>query len=127
VFDEIDDQQFRQMDRSLRVFRSAAVQMQRPRQGWLRAIRDVLGIPAREVAETLKSSRQLPVGFEQAEAEDRITLKSLRRAADAIGFELVYALVPKVGTLGAVVEARGRAYPRKPPKVVNARRNRATG
>jgi hypothetical protein len=48
-----------------------------------------------KVARTLKSSRQLPVQLEKAEAEDRVTLKSLRAAAQALGCELVYALVPK--------------------------------
>ena len=113
---EFGDQSIRHLDRTLEAFRLAAAQIPRPPQGWLRTIRDVLGIPAREIAETLKSSRQLPVGFELAEADDTITLKSLRKAAGAIGFELVYALVPKTGTLETAVEARGRDTRRPPQK-----------
>ena len=60
--------------------------------------------------------------FEQAEADDRITLASLRRTADAMGCELVYALVPRPGTLPAHAVAdeprksrRAPVEPRTPP------------
>jgi hypothetical protein len=42
--------------------------------------------------------------LEKAEATDRITLGALRRAAEAMGCELVYALVPKSGTFTELAE-----------------------
>ena len=42
--------------------------------------------------------------FERAEATDRITLGSLRRVADAMGCDLVYALVPKSGSFAELAE-----------------------
>ena len=51
--------------------------------------------------------------LEKAEAEDRITLKSLRAAAQALGCELVYALVPKADTLQDLVKERARAQAKK--------------
>src|ERR1700731_4461233 len=89
-----------QLDRTLAPFRAVA-KTPRPQKGWLRAIREAAGISASEVARTLKTSRQLPVQLEKAEAEDRITLKSLRAMAHALDCELVYALVPHAGTLRA--------------------------
>ena len=42
--------------------------------------------------------------LEKTEATDRITLGALRRAAEAMGCELVYALVPKSGTFVELAE-----------------------
>lgn len=109
---EFRNLRLKQLDRALEPFRQAA-KNPRPQKGWLRAIREALGISASEVARTLKTSRQLPVQLEKAEAEDRITLKSLRAAASALGCELVYALVPKTSTLEALVEDRARAQIKK--------------
>jgi len=98
----------KQLDRALEPFRAAA-KTPRPPKGWLRAIREALGVSGSEVARILKTSRQLPVQLEKAEAEDRITLKSLRTAANALGCDLVYALVPRAHTLRALVEQRACA------------------
>jgi predicted DNA-binding mobile mystery protein A len=110
--DEFRNLRLKQLDRTLKPFRAAA-KNPRPQKGWLRAIREATGISASEVARTLKTSRQLPVQLEKAEAEDRITLKSLRAAANALGCELVYALVPKANTLHELVEERARVQAKK--------------
>ena len=110
--DEFRNLRLKQLDRTLRPFRAAA-KNPRPQKGWLRAIREAAGISASEVARTLKTSRQLPVQLEKAEAEGRITLKSLRAVADALGCELVYALVPKANTLHDLVEERARVQAKK--------------
>jgi len=102
----------KQLDRILKPFRAAA-KNPRPQKGWLRAIREAAGISASEVARVLKTSRGLPVQLEKAEAEDRITLKSLRAAANALGCDLVYALVPKGETLRELVEERARAQAKR--------------
>ena len=109
---EFRNLRLKQLDRTLEPFRAVA-KTPRPQKGWLRAIREAAGISASEVARTLKTSRQLPIQLEKAEAEDRITLKSLRAAADALGCELIYALVPKTGTLQALVEQRARTQAKK--------------
>lgn len=110
--DEFRNLRLKQLDRTLKPFRAAAKNT-RPQKGWLRAIREAAGISASEVARTLKTSRQLPAQLEKAEAEDRITLKSLRVAAHALGCELVYALVPKANTLQELVEERARTQAKK--------------
>jgi len=67
-----------------------------PRGGWLRVTRRYDRVSAGEVARRMGVCRQLPLQFEKAEANDSITLRSLRSMADALGYDLVYALVPKV-------------------------------
>ena len=109
---EFRNLRLKQLDRSLKPFRVAA-KTPRPQKGWLRAIREAAGISASEVARTLKTSRQLPVQLEHAEAEDRITLKSLKAAANALGCELVYALVPRTNSLQHLVEERARSQAKR--------------
>lgn len=67
----------------------------RPAAGWLRTMREALGLSLADVARRLKVTPPAVRSFEQAEAEDRITLASLRRAAAAMDCELVYAFVPR--------------------------------
>jgi len=109
---EFRNLRLKQLDRRLGPFRTAA-KTPRPPRGWLRAIREAAGISASEVARTLKTSRQLPLQLEKAEAEDRITLKSLKAAANALGCELVYALVPRTNSLQHLVEERARSQAKR--------------
>jgi predicted DNA-binding mobile mystery protein A len=102
----------KQMDRSLDSFRAAQTVV-RPQKGWIRAIREALGISASELGGILGTSRQLPLQFERSEAEDSITLKSLRKVADALDCDLVYALVPRAGSLRELAGNRTRALARK--------------
>jgi predicted DNA-binding mobile mystery protein A len=95
---EFQNLRLKQLDRSLKPYR-LALAVSRPSGGWIRAVRQALGISASEVARRLGKSRQLPLQLEKAEAADAITLKSLRSVADALGCDLVYALVPKSGLL----------------------------
>ena len=101
-----------QLSRSLTSFQSAKT-VSRPAKGWIHAIRQATGLSAGEVARSLGVSRQLPLQLEKAESEDKITLASLRKMADALDCELVYALVPKSGTVSQLREQRARRQARK--------------
>lgn len=97
-----------QLDRTLVPYRGL-VATPRPPKGWVRAIREALGLSSSELAERLGTSRSLPLQQEIAEAEDRITLKSLRALAGALNCDLVYALVPRAASLEELVDAGARA------------------
>lgn len=79
----------------------------RPPRGWVRAIREALGMSAATLAERLGTTAGAVSRLEQSEAADRIRLDTLRRAADALGCDLVYLLVPR-RPLTAVVRDRAR-------------------
>ena len=98
----------KQLDRALESFR-AAREVPRPPKGWIRSIRQALGVSSGELARRLGTSRQLPLQLEKGEAEDRITLKSLRAAANALDCDLVYALLPRGSSLQESIENRARA------------------
>ncbi|HWL46030.1 MAG TPA: mobile mystery protein A [Ilumatobacter sp.] len=78
-----------------------------PARGWLRAVRDVLEMPARHMAERLDVTPAAIYGLERSEQAGTIRLDTLRRAADALGCDLVYALVPRA-SLQAVIEDAAR-------------------
>jgi predicted DNA-binding mobile mystery protein A len=67
----------------------------RPPKGWVRALRDALGMTASELGRRIGVSQAQATQFEQGEVDGSITLRSLRGAAEAMDCELVYALVPR--------------------------------
>ncbi len=66
----------------------------RPPKGWLRAVRDALGMTTAQLARRLGVSQPRIVELEQSEVSGSVTLNTLQRAAEALGCRLVYALVP---------------------------------
>jgi predicted DNA-binding mobile mystery protein A len=78
-----------------------------PPKGWIRAIRDALGMTGVQFARRLAIRPQSVETMERSEANDSIQLKTLRRAAQALDCTLVYALVPNT-SLGGAVRARAR-------------------
>lgn len=80
-----------------------------PGGGWVRAIREALGMTQAQLAVRLGISRQSLQGLERAEANRRITLDSLDRLAKAMDCRLVYALVPEKGSLDDVRAHRAKA------------------
>ena len=109
---EFRNLRLKQLDRSLEPFQ-AARKAPRPSRGWIRAVRQALGVSSGELARRLGTSRQLPLQLEKGEAEDRITLKSLRAVANALDCDLVYAFVPRAGSMQELIEYRAHAEAKK--------------
>lgn len=80
----------------------------RPRLGWVRAVRDALGMSTRQLASRMGVTQPTVVQLQQSEANGTIQLATLRRAADALDCDLVYALVPRGGSLEQTVLAHAR-------------------
>ena len=70
-----------------------------PKAGWVREIRDALGISQSQLAARAGISRATVQQMERAEGRRRITLASLDRLAQAMGCQVAFAIVPKSGTL----------------------------
>lgn len=88
------DLQLEQIDALLASWRGAQLSA-RPRTGWVRAIRESLGMSAAAFARRLGMTHAGVRKLESAEASDVITLASLRKLAQALDCELHYALVPR--------------------------------
>ena len=95
-----------QLDRNVELARSLPP---RPSGGWLVSARQALGLSQRQVAKEMRASGQAIQQFEHAEAEDRITLRALRRVAGAMGCDLVYVIVPRSGSFLDLAEEPTRA------------------
>lgn len=68
---------------------------QPPLKGWIRAIREALGMSGVQFAKRLGVSAPRVAILEKTEVTGRVTIRSVRQAADALGCVFVYALVPR--------------------------------
>ena len=101
------DLQLQRMDALREAWRGSQLSA-RPRSGWVRAIREAMGMSAAAFARRLGMT---PVGvrkLESSEASDTITLASLRKLAQALDCELRYALVPRTSLLQQVKDRAER-------------------
>jgi predicted DNA-binding mobile mystery protein A len=97
------------LDKTLNPWRS--LPRSRSSGGWLRAIRQALGMTTRQLAKAVGVTQAAVVDAERTEAKGNITLTTLQRYAAALGCELTYALVPK-RPLQEVVEERAERIAR---------------
>ena len=79
----------------------------RPAGGWIRAIRQALGMSTADLAARLEVAPSTVNRFELNERAGRIQLDTLARVAEALDCDLVYALVPR-RTLEDIVDDRAR-------------------
>ncbi len=82
-------------------------EMQRPPRGWVKAIREALGMTTAQLAQRMHVSQPAVVLLERSEALGRIRLDTLQRAASALDCQVVYALVPNQ-PLETLVQSRRR-------------------
>ncbi len=83
----------------------------RPPRGWIKAIREALGMTAKQLAKRMGVSQPRVSEIEKNEISGALTLDSLQRAAHGLDCQLVYALVPRK-PLQDLVEERARRLAR---------------
>ncbi len=108
---ELKRLQIKQLDDRLRDWAKVRNQP-RPRSGWISATRGALGMGLTQLGQRLGTT---PIGvkrLEQREVAGRIFLESLSRAAQAMGCELVYAIVPKT-SLESILDEQVRKKARE--------------
>lgn len=79
----------------------------RPSGGWVRTIRQALGMSAAQLGRRLGLSRQAAADLERREVSLSVTLATLQKAAEAMNADLVYAIVPRQG-LEDTIRAQAR-------------------
>lgn len=96
----------KKLDVEMRPFRKAGREKE-PTNDLLRAVRQALGIPIREITEEMGVGRSAVFDLEVRERSKTITLQSLARMAEAMGCKVVYGVVPiDGGTLEHMAEER---------------------
>jgi predicted DNA-binding mobile mystery protein A len=83
-----------------------------PSRGWIRAIREALGMSTAQLAKRMGVRQPSIVGLERSEEKGSVELATLRRAAEALGCSLVYVLVPNE-LLEMTIRERARAFLRR--------------
>ena len=84
----------------------------RPPKGWVKAIREALGMSAEQLATRIGVTKPRVYEIEKAEVSGSLTLNSLERAAHALDCKLVYTLVPRI-SLQESVERRSLEIAKK--------------
>lgn len=101
----------RQLDKRLQALREIEG-LKRPPRGWIKAIREALGMTTAQLGRRLGVSQPRVVTIENNEIKGGITIETLERAAQALDCQLVYTLVPR-RPLEKVVEDRARQLARR--------------
>ncbi len=81
---------------ALRLARKGAAEV----DGWIRTLRRTVGLPVAALAGRLGVGEGEIFRLEGTERRGAIEMRSLRRAAEALGCDLVYGLVPRVKNVG---------------------------
>lgn len=66
-----------------------------PRGGWVKALREALGMSAADLAARMGVAESTVLRMEGSEQRGTVRLDTLQRAAQALDCDLVYALVPR--------------------------------
>ena len=101
----------KKLDKRLNILQNIDI-LARPPRGWVKAIREALGMTTAQLAKRMNVSQPRVPGIEKAEVSGSIKLESLERAAHALDCRLVYALVPRK-PLESLVEDRARELAKK--------------
>ncbi|WP_421751335.1 mobile mystery protein A [Croceimicrobium sp.] len=104
--------QIEQLEKKLKPF-VRAQSIQNPEAGWIKAIRSCLNMTMAQLGVKLNITRQGVRKLENNEANGSISLNSLRQTAEALEFRLVYALVPKDGSIQNLIDQKAEELARK--------------
>lgn len=90
----MDDLRVRQLDMALEPF-GVLRHRPPPEEGWVRTIRESLGMSLRQLAERTGLSKTSVTNAESTECRGTVQLETLQRLAEGMECDLVYALVPR--------------------------------
>lgn len=83
-----------------------------PQKGWIRAIRDTLGMTGKQLANRLGVNQQRIARIEQDEVPGKVTLNTMQKTAEALDCVFVYAIVPR-DNLESIVRKQAERVARK--------------
>ena len=83
-----------QLDSTLKRFESLKTLVP-PQKGWIRAIRDALGMTGEQLAARLNVNKQRVSRIQQDEKLGKVKIETLRNVAEAMDCVFVYGFVPR--------------------------------
>ena len=102
----LDDLRVRQLENALAPFQ-ALRRVARPRQGWLKPVREALGMSLRQLSDRTGLSKTAVRAAETSEARETVQMDTLKNLANAMECDLVYALVPR-GSIHTILDIQAR-------------------
>ncbi|WP_373494171.1 mobile mystery protein A [Aquiflexum sp.] len=102
----------KQLDQKLQPFSQTRMGLV-PERGWINAIRTTLNMTMAQLGTKLNITRQGVKRIEESESNGTITLNSLKDVANAMDLKLVYALVPKDGTIDNLIQIKAERLAQK--------------
>jgi predicted DNA-binding mobile mystery protein A len=97
---------------------SALLRKPVPPTGWIRTIRDALGMSSQVLAKRMGCTRANITALEQREKKQTISLEMLEQVAKSLDCKLVYCLVP-LESLDKILEKQARAIAKKRIRIIN--------
>jgi predicted DNA-binding mobile mystery protein A len=94
-----------QLDKKLEKFKDSAM-VQVPTKGWINTIRTTLNMTRDQLGAKLEMTKGAIQKIEEREALGQITINKLRDVGQALDMKLVYALVPKDGTIDNLIQIK---------------------
>lgn len=85
----------KQIDEQIKSIKENRTLFEVPKGGWLKTVRNALGMTTQQLADRLGMNRSRVVRIERDEVLLNLTLKTLGNVAEAMECELYYAIVPK--------------------------------
>ncbi len=95
-----------QLDRKLSKLREFSVQSLTS-IGWIRTIREALGMTSKDLASRVGVNQSRIIHMEQAEADGNIKISTMKKIADALEMDFIYAFVPRT-SLNDMVREQAR-------------------
>ena len=86
----------RKLDMEMRFFRMAAKE-KKPTMNLLCTVRKVMGVPMKVMAREMGVNRSVIFRMEQGEVRGSISMNNLVRVAGAVGWQLIYGIIPSDG------------------------------
>jgi predicted DNA-binding mobile mystery protein A len=102
----------KQLDQKLQSF-SESRKIVVPERGWINTIRTTLNMTLAQLGAKLNITRQGVKNIEQSESNGTITINALKDVANAMDLKLVYALVPKNGTINDLIQTKAEKLAQK--------------
>jgi predicted DNA-binding mobile mystery protein A len=99
--------QIQHLDRKMRSF-AMLTKIAMPPTGWIRAIRQALGMSSQQLGKKLSVTRQGVLDMEKREKDGLVTIRALREVAKSLDMQLVYGFVPNDGSLENLIDRKAK-------------------
>lgn len=91
---KMSDLRRRQLDNNLEQVRSIK-SFKPPKEGWIRELRNALGMSMKDLGERIGVIKQRVERIEKDEVNQKVTIETMARVAEALNCDFVYLFVPK--------------------------------